>query len=171
MSLINKIKAKTSRLSASTEKATSNGVNGSESNSVEPMDISKSPGAATAPAARKKKMACTLTDFQVNQTLGTGSFGRVHLVKHKPTGRFHAMKVLRKQEVVRLKQVEHTLNEKNILEQIDHPFLVNLTATFQDCSNLYMIMDYVAGGELFSFLRRSQVQAVSSFTCRVLNVP
>ncbi len=52
------------------------------------------------------------------RTLGTGSFGRVHLVKLNETGQFYALKALRKSEVVKLKQVEHTLNEKTILEQV-----------------------------------------------------
>ncbi|RKP20780.1 Pkinase-domain-containing protein [Rozella allomycis CSF55] len=97
-----------------------------------------------------------LTDFDIYQTLGTGSFGRVHLVKLKKTGEFYAMKVLRKSEVVRQKQVEHTLNEKTIMSTIEFPFLVQLICTFQDCTNLYVVMEYVVGGEMFTFLRRSQ---------------
>jgi hypothetical protein len=99
-----------------------------------------------------------LSDFAICRTLGTGSFGRVHLVQSKYNNRFYAMKVLKKSEVVRLKQVEHTNNEKNILEQVQHPFLVNLWGTFQDSANLYMVMDYVVGGELFSILRKNQVR-------------
>ncbi|CAG8460003.1 3010_t:CDS:2 [Paraglomus occultum] len=98
----------------------------------------------------------SLGDFTICRTLGTGSFGRVHLVQSKRNTKYYAMKVLKKTEVVRLKQVEHTNNEKHILEQVNHPFLVNLWGTFQDTANLYMVMDYVAGGELFSVLRKSQ---------------
>jgi protein kinase A len=97
-----------------------------------------------------------LDDFNISRTLGTGSFGRVHLIQSKVNGRYYAMKVLKKTEVIRLKQVEHTNNEKHILESVAHPFLVNMWGTFQDCHNLYMVMDYVPGGELFSVLRRSQ---------------
>lgn len=97
-----------------------------------------------------------LDDFNISRTLGTGSFGRVHLIQSKVNSRFYAMKVLKKTEVIRLKQVEHTNNEKHILESVAHPFLVNMWGTFQDSNNLYMVMDYVPGGELFSVLRRSQ---------------
>jgi protein kinase A len=100
-----------------------------------------------------------LDDFSISRTLGTGSFGRVHLIQSKVNARYYAMKVLKKSEVIRLKQVEHTNNEKHILESVAHPFLVNLWGTFQDDANLYMVMDYVPGGELFSVLRRSQVNA------------
>ena len=99
-----------------------------------------------------------LTDFTIMRTLGTGSFGRVHLVQRKTSGQYCAMKVMKKSEVVRLKQVEHTLNEKKILEATNHPFLVNMLSSFQDCSNLYFVLEYVQGGELFSLLRRSQVR-------------
>lgn len=89
-------------------------------------------------------------------SLGTGSFGRVHLVRSKHNGRFYAVKVLNKEKVIKMKQVEHTNSEREMLVRVRHPFLVNLWGTFQDVNNLYMVMDFVAGGELFSLLRKSQ---------------
>lgn len=89
-------------------------------------------------------------------SLGTGSFGRVHLVRSRHNGRFYAVKVLNKEKVVRMKQVEHTNSEREMLVRVRHPFLVNLWGTFGDLHNLYMVMDFVAGGELFSLLRKSQ---------------
>jgi protein kinase A len=65
------------------------------------------------------------------------------------------MKVLRKSEVVRLKQVEHINSERTILERIRHPFVVELYATYQDSLNVYMLLSYIPGGELFSHLRRA----------------
>lgn len=97
-----------------------------------------------------------LESFDRICTLGTGSFGRVMQVKEKKTQAFYAMKILSKDRVVKLKQVEHTLNEKNILAAIEYPFVVNLITSFQDPSNLYMVFEYVIGGELFSHLRRQQ---------------
>jgi protein kinase A len=73
----------------------------------------------------------TLEDFERKRTLGTGSFGRVMLVRHLKTNRYYAMKILDKQKVIKLKQVEHTLNEKKILQAITFPFLVNLAFSFK----------------------------------------
>lgn len=99
----------------------------------------------------------TLPDFEFRRTLGTGSFGRVHLVKSKHNQRFYAIKVLKKAQVVRMKQVEHTNDERRMLAKVKHPFLITLWGTFNDSKNLYMVMDFVEGGELFSLLRKSQV--------------
>lgn len=57
---------------------------------------------------------------------GTGTFGRVLLCKNKETDQYGAMKILCLADVIRLKQVEHVKNEKHILEEIRHPFIVNL---------------------------------------------
>tara|TARA_R110002003_G_scaffold149_3_gene13519 strand:- start:46021 stop:46797 length:777 start_codon:yes stop_codon:yes gene_type:complete len=107
--------------------------------------------------ARVTKGKYSLTDFQIQRTLGTGSFGRVHLVQSKHNQRFYAVKVLKKAQVVKMKQVEHTNDERRMLQQVKHPFLITLWGTFQDSKNLYMVMDFVEGGELFSLLRKSQV--------------
>jgi hypothetical protein len=95
--------------------------------------------------------------FQVGTTLGTGTFGRVRLVTYyvKPNKPLYfALKMLKKSEIIRLKQVEHIKSEKNILCAIMHPFIVNLYCTFQDERMIYMTMEYVIGGELFSQLRK-----------------
>ncbi|KAI6037759.1 kinase-like protein [Pisolithus marmoratus] len=105
--------------------------------------------------AIRPKASYKLVDFIIHQTLGTGSFGRVHLVRSRYNHRFYAIKVLSKDKIVRTKQVEHTNNEKTLLEAVQHPFIVNLWGAFQDASNLYMVMDFVPGGELFTLLRRS----------------
>lgn len=119
------------------------------------MQVEETPEVVERPKPRRPKGHYRLTDFIIQRTLGTGSFGRVHLVRSKHNLRFYAIKVLNKERVVKMKQVEHTNNEMIVLEQIQHPFIINLWGTFQDSTNLYMVMDFVPGGELFTLLRRS----------------
>ena len=121
----------------------------------------KSPAAPAVPRVTKGKYH--LADFDIQRTLGTGSFGRVHLVQSKHNQRFYAIKVLKKQQVVRMKQVEHTNDERRMLGLVKHAFLITLWGTFQDSKNLYMVMDFVEGGELFSLLRKSQVGDINYF--------
>ncbi|GAM37580.1 Tpk2 homolog [Talaromyces pinophilus] len=106
--------------------------------------------------SRQTKGKYSLEDFSLQRTLGTGSFGRVHLVQSRHNHRFYAIKVLKKAQVVKMKQVEHTNDERRMLQRVKHPFLITLWGTFQDSKNLYMVMDFVEGGELFSLLRKSQ---------------
>ncbi|OJD10521.1 AGC/PKA protein kinase [Emergomyces pasteurianus Ep9510] len=106
--------------------------------------------------SRQTKGKYSLDDFTLQRTLGTGSFGRVHLVQSRHNQRFYAIKVLKKAQVVKMKQVEHTNDERRMLQRVKHPFLITLWGTFQDSKNLYMVMDFVEGGELFSLLRKSQ---------------
>lgn len=103
-----------------------------------------------------------LTDFEVRGTLGTGTFGRVLLVRLRTassqarSSNCFALKVLRKTEIVRLRQVEHVNAERYIMSRVRHPFIVDLYATFRDSMNIYMLLSYVPGGELFTHLRRAQ---------------
>lgn len=112
---------------------------------------------------RVTKNKYSLEDFALQRTLGTGSFGRVHLVQSTHNHRFYAMKVLKKAQVVKMKQIEHTNDERKMLSRARHPFLITLWGTWQDSRNLYMVMDFVEGGELFSLLRKSQVCSLSTW--------
>lgn len=79
------------------------------------------------------------------------------MVQSKHNSRFYAVKVLKKAKIVKMKQVEHTNDERRMLSEVKHTFLITLWGTFQDSKNLYMVMDFVEGGELFSLLRKSGV--------------
>jgi serine/threonine protein kinase len=96
-----------------------------------------------------------LDDFTLGVTLGTGSFGRVRLATKTADNTVWAIKMLKKSEVIRLQQVEHMLSEKSILMEIDHPFIVNCAAAFQDPAYLYLSLEFVVGGEFFTHLRKA----------------
>jgi len=98
----------------------------------------------------------SLEDYQIKQTLGTGSFGRVKLVFQRKENKYYALKTLKKVEIMKLKQVDHILSEISILNFIDHPFLVRMTGITQNERYLYIVLEYIQGGELFTYLRTVQ---------------
>ncbi|KAJ3271759.1 hypothetical protein HDV01_006367 [Terramyces sp. JEL0728] len=93
-------------------------------------------------------------DFVRLKTLGTGSFSRVYLVKNHQQN-YYALKRLYKAHIIKNKQIDHTLSERSILSRINFPFIVNLVCTFNDELNVYFLMEYAIGGELFTHLRRA----------------
>ncbi|KAM7357028.1 protein kinase, cAMP-dependent, catalytic subunit 3 [Cochliomyia hominivorax] len=97
----------------------------------------------------------SLDDYQIIKTVGTGTFGRVCLCRDRVSERYCAMKLLAMADVIRLKQVEHVKNERNILREIRHPFVISLEWSTKDDCCLYMIFEYVCGGELFTYLRNA----------------
>ena len=101
--------------------------------------------------AQPSRQTAKLDEFQLQRTVGTGSFGRVMIVQHGSQAL--ALKIMEKQTIVRLKQVEHTLSEKRILQAIKFPFLVNLVYSFKDNSHLYIALEFASGGEMFTHLR------------------
>jgi len=102
-----------------------------------------------------KNRELTIDDFELRDTLGTGTFGRVRLTRIKNQTPIIpvALKILKKIEIIRLKQLEHTKAEKDILLSINHPFIVNMLYCFQDRLRVYMVLEFIPGGELFSLLR------------------
>lgn len=96
-----------------------------------------------------------LEDFVFAKTVGTGTFGRVRLVKLRDHDKYFAMKIMRKTDIVRLHQVDHIFSEKFLLSRLSCPFIIRLYGTFQDQQNLFMLLEYAIGGELFTYLRRA----------------
>ncbi|KAK4054580.1 Serine/threonine-protein kinase [Microbotryomycetes sp. JL201] len=94
-------------------------------------------------------------DFDFLRMIGKGTFGRVFQVRKKDTQRIYAMKVLSKREIVAKKEVAHTIGERKILQRSsDCPFLLGLKFSFQTDHDLYLVMDYKCGGELFHHLQK-----------------
>jgi len=92
-------------------------------------------------------------NLQQKVTLGTGTFGRVKLVVDTTTQEAYALKMLQKAQIVALRQQRNVMNEKRILLQLNHPFILKLLSTYKDKNRLYMLMELVQGGEVFSRLQ------------------
>ncbi|CAM9564169.1 unnamed protein product [Laminaria digitata] len=109
-------------------------------------------GGGTAVALAKRKVG--LDSFKIVRVIGKGSFGKVFLVREKVAGDIYAMKVLRKDNIIKRNQVEHTKTERNVLGYVKHPFIVGLNMAFQTRDKLFFVLDYCAGGELFFHLAK-----------------
>lgn len=92
------------------------------------------------------------------------------MVQKVDTGRIYAMKVINKDSIVRNNAVKHTLAEKNVLKRLNHPFIVGLKFSFQTEDKLFMVLDYINGGELFYHLSEAgkNTLRVVLILCRTL---
>jgi serine/threonine protein kinase len=95
-------------------------------------------------------------DFQKYKLIGKGSFGDVFLVKFKSNNQFYAMKILDKKTVVSYNQEEHTKSERDLMVKVDCPFIIDIKFAFQDKQNLYLVTEFMPGGELFFHLYREK---------------
>ncbi|KAH0469015.1 hypothetical protein IEQ34_002247 [Dendrobium chrysotoxum] len=93
-------------------------------------------------------------DFELLTIIGRGAFGEVRLCREKSTGNVYAMKKLKKSEMLRRGQVEHVKAERNLLAEVDSACIVKLYCSFQDDEYLYLIMEYLPGGDMMTLLMR-----------------
>lgn len=95
-------------------------------------------------------------DFEPMRVLGRGTYGKVVQARKRDTGRLYAMKIMRKEDVLMRNQVKHTLTERHVLQSVRHPFVIGLQFAFQTADKLYLVLPFMAGGELFFHLRRER---------------
>eukprot|EP00744_Colponema_vietnamica_P000327 GILI01000578.1.p1 GENE.GILI01000578.1~~GILI01000578.1.p1 ORF type:complete len:896 (+),score=318.89 GILI01000578.1:250-2937(+) len=94
-----------------------------------------------------------LSDLEILKDLGKGTFGVVKLAKHSQTGTIYAIKCINKRQVTEPKQIENIRNERAIMTELDHPFIVKYVRSFKDAHNVYLLLEYLPGGELFDAIR------------------
>ena len=103
-----------------------------------------------------KKSLVSIASFIPIQILGKGSFGEVYLVRHKCNGKLYAMKVISKYMIAKQNISRYINTEKNIQSSLNSPFIVKLHCTFQTKTRLFMVMDYLRGGDLTHSLRKAK---------------
>jgi serine/threonine kinase 38 len=103
---------------------------------------------------RLKRTRIGVNDFESIKVIGRGAFGEVRLVQKLDTGHVFAMKVLRKSELLAKEQVAHVRAERDILAEADNPWVVKMYYSFQDVSNLYLIMEFLPGGDMMNLLMK-----------------
>jgi hypothetical protein len=120
--------------------------------STQPFDAASAPQVQISSAQPSMQ---TLADFEMQRVIGTGTFGTVQLAVHRASGTQFAIKVLDKNRVIATRQLQHLRYERQILSGISHPFIISVHCSMQDATNVYLVMDYVPGGELFEYIRRA----------------
>ncbi|KAJ2161033.1 3-phosphoinositide dependent protein kinase-1 [Coemansia sp. RSA 552] len=116
-------------------------------------------GSATPPAppASNRQLSArkrAVSDFEFGRTLGEGSYSTVVEATEKATGRVYAAKVLDKRHIIKEKKIKYVNIERDILQALNHPFIVRLHYAFQDSQSLYFIIDLASNGELLSWIRK-----------------
>jgi hypothetical protein len=127
----------------------------------------------TTALGKKKKTKVTtifgdtnipLDDLTRHKILGAGTFGQVWLVSHAGSDgvrRPYALKIQSKYELIKNHQAKGVVQEKNLMQQLHHPFLTNLVQTYQDTEFIYMLLGLVQGGELFSLIHQTTYDGIS----------
>ncbi|XP_051141704.1 uncharacterized protein LOC127258764 [Andrographis paniculata] len=93
-------------------------------------------------------------NFELLTMIGKGAFGEVRICREKTSGSVYAMKKLKKSEMLRRGQVEHVRAERNLLAEVDSNCIVKLYCSFQDEEYLYLVMEYLPGGDMMTLLMR-----------------
>ena len=88
------------------------------------------------------------SSFQILSIIGKGSYGKVWKVKYENNNSIYAMKEMSKVKIIDKKYELNIISERNILSKMKHPFIINMNYSFQDKDNLYLILDYLSGGDL-----------------------
>ncbi|AEE86170.1 putative protein kinase AGC-NDR family [Arabidopsis thaliana] len=103
---------------------------------------------------RLKRNKISVDDFELLTIIGRGAFGEVRLCRERKSGNIYAMKKLKKSEMVMRGQVEHVRAERNLLAEVESHYIVKLYYSFQDPEYLYLIMEYLPGGDMMTLLMR-----------------
>jgi len=103
---------------------------------------------------RLKRAKLGVEDFDPLKVIGKGAFGEVRLVQKIDNGHIYAMKVLRKSEMVEKEQVAHVRAERDVLVEVDHTWVVKMFYSFQDAENLYLVMEFLPGGDVMTLLMK-----------------
>ena len=104
-----------------------------------------------------KKKATQFEDFEILRLVGKGGYGKVHQVRKKDSNEIYAMKVLRKEFLIRTNNVTYTMTERNIMRNVHHPFIASLLYAFQTHGKVYLVMEFLNGGQLLYHMRKQPI--------------
>ena len=97
---------------------------------------------------QKKLKKLSASNYESLAIIGRGAFGEVHICREIKTGEIVAIKKIRKDILQQKKQIKHTMDEQDFLSKVNSPWIVKLKASFQEGDFLYLVMEYLPGGDL-----------------------
>ncbi|XP_059279154.1 probable serine/threonine protein kinase IRE4 [Lycium ferocissimum] len=118
------------------------------------VDNSSHSSIMSTPSSSSHKERTSIDDFEIIKPISRGAFGRVFLARKRSTGDLFAIKVLKKLDLLRKNDIERILAERNILITVRNPFVVRFFYSFTSRDYLYLVMEYLNGGDLFSLLKK-----------------
>uniref|UniRef100_A0A7E4VHI6 non-specific serine/threonine protein kinase n=1 Tax=Panagrellus redivivus TaxID=6233 RepID=A0A7E4VHI6_PANRE len=116
---------------------------------------------------RMRRTKLSVADFQSLKVIGRGAFGEVRLAQKIDTGNIYAMKILRKADMIEKEQTAHVRAERDILSEADCEWVVTMYFSFQDHVNLYLVMEFLPGGDMMTLLikRDTLTEEETMFYC------
>ena len=107
--------------------------------------------------SRKSREKQSIRDYESIAIIGRGAFGEVHVCREKKTGKIYAIKKIKKNIIVLKNQVIHILNEQFFMSRAKSPWIVELKESFQEDDYLYLVMEYLPGGDLMNLLIKKDI--------------
>ena len=141
------------------------------SDKIFPLLKEKPLGGSFSTQISLKNTDISLSNFTFLKLLGSGASGRIFLVQKKSSSNYYAMKAMKKQEISKKNHQEYAFNELKILQKNDCPYICSLRYSFQTEDFLYLVMDFLAGGDLFFHLRQEEAfpeEKARRYTCEIV---
>ena len=107
--------------------------------------------------SRKSREKQSIQDYESLAIIGRGAFGEVHVCREKKTDKIYAIKKIKKKILVLKNQIIHILNEQIFMSRAKSPWIVELKASFQEDEYLYLVMEYLPGGDLMNLLIKKDI--------------
>ncbi|KAI3686691.1 hypothetical protein L1987_80374 [Smallanthus sonchifolius] len=117
------------------------------------LDTASQSSSVSTPSHPSHKERTSIDDFEIIKPISKGAYGKVFLARKRTTGDLFAIKMLKKMDILRKNDIERIVAERNILITVRNPFVVRFFYSFTSRDNLYLVMEYLNGGDLFSLLR------------------
>ena len=107
--------------------------------------------------SRKSREKQSIHDYESIAIIGRGAFGEVHVCREKKTDKIYAVKKIKKNILILKNQIIHVLNEQIFMSRAKSPWIVELKASFQEDDYLYLVMEYLPGGDLMNLLIKKDI--------------